>query len=511
MPNATALRDLWKNLGPKGQLGIVVSGLLVIVTFFFLYRTAAKPSYATLLTGLDPAETSQIGDALDSAGVKWRLANGGTEVDVSPGQESQARVALAKKSLPNGGHVGFELFDKQSFGTTDFQQQVEYQRALEGEIARTIESIQGVQGADVQLVLPDDSLFTDQSAKASAAVLVKGGSALDGPTVAGIAHLVASSVKQLSASDVTITDEQGNLLWPRGDGTAAGDGGTLTKIEAQQRYDAQLSSQITALLTQTLGPNKAQVRVHADLNLDQSTVDKVTYAKKGTPLTTKTDVEGLKAKGGASTPAASSASSIPTYGSTTSGNGTSNYTHQVSETDYGVNKTVEHQIVAPGSVDKLDVALLVDSSVPPKQVAALKQSVAALAGLDPKRGDTLAVSSIAFAKQPEAPAAKKSPIPSGALGPLKWVGLLLGALAFFLLIRRNLVKREKEAVTVEPTWLREIEQEVPIAELEAATAATPRAAAGNGRAEALREQVEEIARRQPETLALQVGQWMKKG
>jgi flagellar M-ring protein FliF len=507
-PNATALRDLWKNLGPKGQLAIVGSALLVIVTFFFLYRTAAKPSYAALLTGLDPAETSQIGDALDAGGIHWRLANGGTEVDVSPSQESAARVALAKKNLPNGGHVGFELFDKQSFGTTDFQQKVEYQRALEGEISRTIESIQGVQGADVQLVLPDDSLFTDQSAKASAAVLVKGGSSLDGPTIAGIAHLVSSSVKQLSTADVTITDEQGNLLWPRGDG-AGGDDGALTKLEAQQRYDAQLSSQITALLTQTLGLNKAQVRVHADLNLDQSTVDKVTFAKKGTPLTTKTDLEGLKAKGAATTPGSSSSpSTVPTYGATTGGAKSSNYTHQITETDYGVNKTVEHQIVAPGSVNRLDVALLVDSSVPAKQVTALRQSVAALAGLDTKRGDTLAVSSIAFAKQPAPPAAKKSPIPTGALGPLKWIALLLGGLIFFFLIRRNLVRREKNATTVEPTWLREIEQAVPIAELEAATAA--RTPIANGRADALREQVEEIARKQPETLALQVGQWMKK-
>src|SRR5919204_3105749 len=191
---ASALRDVWRNLGPKGQLGVAASGLLVLVTMFFLYRTAAKPSYTPLLTGLDPSESARIGDALNSGGVRWKLANGGTEVDVGKGEESKARVALAKKGLPDGGHVGFELFDKQSFGTTDFQQQVDYQRALEGEVARTIEQIDGVSSADVQLVMPQDSLFADSSPKASAAVLITT-SGLDNSTVRGIAHLVASSVK----------------------------------------------------------------------------------------------------------------------------------------------------------------------------------------------------------------------------------------------------------------------------------------------------------------------------
>src|SRR5919201_4618597 len=235
MPNASALRDLWRTLGPRGQLGLAASGLLVLVTMFFLYRVSAKPSYTALLTGLDPSESARIGDALNSGGVRWKLANGGTEVDVGKGHESQARVALAKKGLPDGGHVGFELFDKQSFGATDFQQQVDYQRALEGEIARTIESIDGVTHADVQLALPDDSVFASENQNATAAVLVTGGSGLDGATVRGIAHLVASSVKSLSPDDVTITDEQGNLLWPSGDGV--GSPGGLTKMAAEQRYD----------------------------------------------------------------------------------------------------------------------------------------------------------------------------------------------------------------------------------------------------------------------------------
>jgi flagellar M-ring protein FliF len=498
MVKTSALRDIWRNLGPKGQLGLAASALLVIVTMFFLYRTAAKPSYTALLTGLDPAQSSQIGDALTSGGVSWRLANGGTEVDVVKGQESNARVALAKKGLPNGGHVGFELFDKQSFGATDFQQQVDYQRALEGEIARTIESIEGVTHADVQLALPRDSVFSSEAQNATAAVLVTGGSSLDGATVRGIAHLVASSVKSLSPNDVTITDEQGNLLWPTGDGV--GTPGDLTKMAAEQRYDAELSAEINALLTQTLGEGKAQARVHSDLNLDQATISKVTFAKTGTPVTSQLEQEGLKSKGaGSAAPANANLPAAATNG------GNSNYTRKSATTQYGVNKTVEQRVVAPGSVTRLDVALLVDSSVPAKQVAGLKQSVAALAGIDPKRGDTLAVSTLAFAKQPApAAAAKSGPLPPGAAGLIKWVALLGGVLGLGFLVRRNLKRREREPIALEPTWLREIEQAVPIAELNGASR--------NGadlQADALRVHVEQIARQQPEQVAIQVGQWMK--
>src|SRR5262249_19695235 len=185
-----------------------------------------------------------------SAGVTYKIDSGGTAISVRSGEESQARVALAEKGVLNDGHVGFEIFDKSSLSTTDFQQQVDYQRALEGEIAMTIEQIQGVQSADVQLVLPQESLFTDQQSKPTAAVLVNGGANLDPSTIRGVAHLVASSVKGLSVQNVTITDETGAMLWPSGDG---GGGATAdTKLQADNLYDSPLDSQVNALLTSTL-------------------------------------------------------------------------------------------------------------------------------------------------------------------------------------------------------------------------------------------------------------------
>src|SRR5689334_21782224 len=228
--NVAKLRETWSGLETRSQLTLVGSVIAVVAAFFFLYSLASKPSYSTLASGMTAADTGAAEKALAAAGVTYKIENGGTQISVKSGQESQARVALAEKGVLNGGHVGFEIFDKSKLGATDFQQKIDYQRALEGEIARTIEQIQGVSGADVQLVLPDESLFANEQSKATAAVHVTGGSSLDSSTIRGIANLVASIVKNLDSDHVTITDETGYLLWPTGDGP--GGASASSKLEA---------------------------------------------------------------------------------------------------------------------------------------------------------------------------------------------------------------------------------------------------------------------------------------
>src|SRR4051794_29153014 len=232
-------KDFWKGLEPKGQFTLVGAGLAVLVTAFFLYQLGSRPSYSTIASGLAATDSGEVTGALEGAGIAYQLGSGGTSVAVQDKDAAAARVALAKAGLPRGGHVGFEIFDKKSLGQTDFQQKVEYQRALEGEIARTVEGIQGISGAKVQLVMPEDSLFASEGTKASAAVMLTGGSSLDAQTVRGIAHLVSSSVKDLSAQDVTITDETGSLLWPGADSMAGSGPGVNTKLAAEQSYDSR--------------------------------------------------------------------------------------------------------------------------------------------------------------------------------------------------------------------------------------------------------------------------------
>src|SRR5919112_5923580 len=291
-------RTLLANTTPKGKAVLAASALGIVAALVLMVKLASAPSYTTMLTGLDPAETGKITAALDSGGVGYELKNNGTALAVNKGQVAQARIALAEQGLPGKGQPGFELFDKQKLGASDFQQKVTYQRALEGQIASTIGQVQGVSGAQVSLVLPEDQLFSEDQTPATAAVLLQGSSAgLDPSAVRGIASLVSSSVKGLKPQNVSITDAAGQLLWPNSD--SSGDGtGTANKLTAQARYDAQLQGSLDAMLTQTVGAGKARVKVSSDLNVDQSTQDKLTYAKRGVPLKQTRETERLRGAGG---------------------------------------------------------------------------------------------------------------------------------------------------------------------------------------------------------------------
>jgi flagellar M-ring protein FliF len=514
--NIARLREGWSSLETRSQITLVGAVLGVLVTFYLLYSMSGGTSYVTLASNLDPSTTGKAETTLATAGVPYKVAAGGTEIDVPSSALSQARIALSTKGvLGTNADSSFSAFNKSSLGTTDFQQQVQYQTALQDEIAQTIEQIQGVNSATVTLVLPQDTLFADQQSKASAAVLVGGGDALDASTVAGIAHLVSSSVKGLDSANVTITSDSGALLWPNAANGGTGGTGASSKLQADSTYSSQLAAQVNAMLTSTLGPNKAVAQVHADLNVDQTTLDKVTYAKKGVPLTQQTQSESLNSKGGAAQLPAGATTNTTTgsYAATTSGNGQSQYKNRTSTTTYGIDKTIQHSVVAPGTVNKVDVALMVDSSVPAAEVASLQKSVASLVGLTPARGDTLAVTRMAFAKPATATTAKSGPLTmiGNPIGIAKDVGIGLVALLFLFFMRRALKRREGEVSVAEPTWLRELERGMTVAELESGgppPLALP-SAADIERRNAVREQVEEIAANSPEAIASQVAAWMK--
>jgi flagellar M-ring protein FliF len=262
-------------LPTRSKIAVGVAAFGIVAVMFFMLRLASAPSYTVLAAGLAPSDTGKVTAALDEQGIAYELRANGTAVAVEKASVATARVALAGQGVamsPSGEQKGFELFDQQKLGASDFQQRVTYQRALEGEIARTIQQVDGVQDAQVQLVLPEDSLFADEATPATAAVMVSGPSiGLEAGAVRGIAQLVASSVKGLKTDDVTITDGAGQLLWPQGDAVGGAGGGAGGKLAAETRYERALQANLNALLTQTLGVGKARVQVKADLNVDKTT------------------------------------------------------------------------------------------------------------------------------------------------------------------------------------------------------------------------------------------------
>jgi flagellar M-ring protein FliF len=495
------IRNLIQNTTPRGRLIMGGSVLGVIVLAFFMMKIASAPTYEQVVSGADPAETPKITQALDKAGVKYEVRNNGTAIAVEKGKVGDAKVALASAGLPGHSQPGFELMEKQKLGASDFQQQVTYQRALEGEIARTVEGVQGVQSAQVNLVLADDQLFQDEQQPARASVLLTtDGQGIEPGSVRGIASLVTSSVKGLKSENVSITDQTGTLLWPKAG--AGDDGAVMSKQQAEQRYAQAQEAKLNALLIQTLGPGKGQVQVSADVNADQTTRDKLSYDKKGTPTRSRTETEKLTGSGGKAGGAAGTAGNIPQYANGGAAGGNSNYNHTVKDAEQAVGKTVERTKVAPGQVNKQNVAVVLDKSVPPADVRNLQNALSTAAGVDPTRGDTITVTQVPFAK-PKAPA-KPGPT-AGAMGIAKWIVLGLGMLLFLFFITRHLRRNESEQL--EPVWLREIETPTTLADLEGEQGPAFIEAPPNP----VRQQVEEIVEQHPERVAQQVRAWLNSG
>ena len=201
--------------GPAGRrLLLFGMAAAAIVAVWVVAHQMTAPTYMTLFRDLDLKESGLIGDQLRKSNIEYRLTGGGTEVQVPVSQIATARVALAREGLPSSGRPGLELFDKASWGMTDFTQRVTYQRALEGELARTIGGLQGIQGAQVHLVLPASSNLRRLERPASASVMItlKGGAALPAQAVQGIVYIVSNSVEQLPAENVAVMDASGRVL-----------------------------------------------------------------------------------------------------------------------------------------------------------------------------------------------------------------------------------------------------------------------------------------------------------
>jgi len=488
----------------------------ILFVYIFLHLVSA-PGYSTLISGLDPSQTGKMTSTLSEHGVGYQLQNNGTALAVQSNQTAEARVALAGAGLLGTSQPGFSLLEKPKLGESTFQQQVTYQRALQGQLDETINSIQGVSGAQVNLVLPSSQsqVFGESSSAASAAVLLSGTTSLDPSSVRGIAQLVGSSVPGLQLSKVTITDASGQLLWPQASGSTGGSGTSVQ--EAEQRYDQTTAANIDAMLTQTLGQGKAQVLVYANMNVDQTTKESLEYAKAGVPLQQSKSLETLAGNGTGA--AATGTANLP---AATQSGGKSNYKRETTTSSLGVSKTVTHSTIAPGAVETQHVSVLLDHSVPATAIPAIKEAVTNAAGIQAKRGDTISIGQVAFAKAPAATAAASA----GPLADAKYAVLGLAAVIFLFFTTRSLRRREKGAIE-EPVWLRELEAPMRLSELERENAplrveagpgagpGSPATANGNGGAalggDDIRRQVEQLADSDPDRVAQQVRSWMQEG
>ncbi len=382
-----------------GQKAMVALALVVAVVGGVIFmRAESRPSYQPLFTNLQTADAGAITQQLTSSKIPYQLANGGTTVLVPAADVDQERIALAEQGLPQSGNVGFSNLEKSGITTSDFVQQVEYQQALESQLEQTIESIQGVQSAQVNLVVPQQSDFaigTTQPTTASILVDLTPGTVLSSGQVQAIVHLAASSTPGLSASDVTVVDNHGDVL------TAPGDtDGTSGASDAQQTdsYDNSVATSLTSLLSRVVGTGNAAVQVNAvlDFNQTQTTTNGLQTNAAGQPVSAPTGqtTSNSSYTGTGAPPAGVLGSTQPA--TTTGGNGT--YTSTSSQITNAVGQVTQTVKQAPGQVQKTSVAVLLNSSAARKiNDATIRSLVVAAAGLNLNGGDQLVVSALPFA------------------------------------------------------------------------------------------------------------------
>ena len=269
------LREAVGDMPMGRRLIFMAGGALVVGGFIALLLWINQPEYQTLYAGMAQRDASQVVSKLKDLKVPYRLEGDGGTIKVPQENLYEARLALAGEGLPRGQGIGFEVFNKVEMGTTDFVQKINYQRALQGELARTIASFGEVEEARVHIVMPRDSLFVEEEKKPSAGVVVRlsAGKALSPSQIAGIVHLVASSVPDLTDERVTVVDTKGNLIYRKqADSSEFAAGLTAGQMDYQRNFEKTLRAKVQSMLEEVLGPGRAVVRVAADLDFTRTSI-----------------------------------------------------------------------------------------------------------------------------------------------------------------------------------------------------------------------------------------------
>jgi len=397
------MADTWERLTARQRVLVVGAALVVVLTLALWSAIYARgPQYATVFSGLSEQDAADIVKQLQAQKTPYRLSDGGTTIQVPAKDVYSTRLALASAGLPSGGVVGFEIMDKTQLGATEFEQRVNYIRALQGELTRTITQISEIEEARVHIVLPEQSYFVTLAKPATAAVFVKlkPGVTLNKSQIQGIVNLVSRSVEGLKPEDVSVIDVHGYLLSADLGGDEAPDRVTSGLLDVQRSFQKDLEKSLQGLLEQVLGPGQVVARVTAELNFDQKTVDKDLFE----PVTNDTgivrSIEKLEEtmSGSTQTPAgaAGTSSNIPGYAATTgSGQSTSDKTQTT--TNYEINNIKEHSVIAPGTVKRLSVAVVVNrDNLSAKEQKAIEDTVRAAIGFDAARNDQITVNGIKF-------------------------------------------------------------------------------------------------------------------
>ena len=415
-----------------------IVGLMVGIAALFALIAGAwmwgkTPDYRVLYSNLSDRDGGAIIESLQQMNILYKFADGGGALLVPSDQVHEARLKLASQGLPKGGNVGFELMENQRFGITQFAEQVNYQRALEGELARSVQSIGAVAAARVHLAIPKPSVFVKEQQKSSASVVLslQGGRLLDSAQVSAIIHLISSSVSGMSAKNVTVVDQNGTLLSASHEGTGS-DGLDANQLKYVHQIEQSYIKRIEALLTPMLGANNIRAQVSADIDFsrieqtseiykpNQSAAESVVRSQQTSEAMSGS---GLNAGGipGALTNQPPVPATAPIVagagaaGTNAADNANLSNLQKESTVNYEVDRTIRHTVLPVGSIKRLSVAVVVNGSrkvtdakgktstksLTDEEKEQINNLVRDVMGFDQNRGDSLNVQVAAFTENIE--------------------------------------------------------------------------------------------------------------
>lgn len=383
-------RDNFRSLGTGAQTGLIGGLLLILILTGGIAYWALSTDYAVLFSDVDSREAATLVSKLDQLQAPYRLEAGGSRIMVPAADVHALRLKLMSEGIELQSGAGFELFNEAEFGMTEFAQKINYQRALQGELARTISSVPGVKYARVHVVLPESSLFADRQVQPKAAVtlILRGDSTLDRRQVLGIQRLVAATVPGLQSGQVTVLDQHGVTLSGTGDALEAGD--LPERLEQKRRVEEYLTRKAAEVLDHTFGAGRALARIDVALNFDR------VHSRREdvVPLV----AENGKATGLVAKRKETSGRESAADGKRGSGGSTSNSSTEVV---YEYGREVEEIVRTPGSIQRISVGLIVPPGLTAAQVEQLLATVATVVGVEETRGDRISL----YAMDSVAPAA----------------------------------------------------------------------------------------------------------
>ena len=457
-----ALPEFFRGVG-AARFG-VMAGVAAALTAFFLYIAGviSEPPKSILFAGLDPRDASQVTAKLDGMNVPYSLKDNGGTILVPADEVTKLRMELASQNLPSAG-VGYEIFDKSdAFGTTAFVQNINRLRAIEGELARSIETIDNIDSARVHLVIPERQIFSQNSQPPTASVVLKTRSTLGHSQVSAIQHLVAAAVAGLQADRIAIVDDHGDLL-AGGDGKDGPDAGSAADDEQTSQFEERLRKRIDNIVASVVGPGHVRVQVAADVKYNHVQQTSETYDPDSKVVrSTQTVESNANDSSGDAANAVSVATALPGGGQQNTNapkeNKSSTNSRNEETTNYEISKTVRTSTEDGGDVKRLSVAVVVDGTVTDlaggktkytprsqQEMAQIETLVKSAIGYDKARGDQIEVVNMPFARM-DVEIATAAPEPFLGLDAAYWfkiieAGILsLTALLIGLFVVRPLIR-----------------------------------------------------------------------